>query len=113
MLVGVLLAIAAPSRADDVPTLRLPTMIFATAAAVDWTTTAVALNRGSHENNPTVQWAQAPGAMIAIGAAEDVLGAWLWTRAIGRRHPKLAAAGLYAAAAVRVSFAIHNLRSMR
>ncbi len=92
--------------------LKLPTAAFAGAAAADWVSTAQALNHPfRREANPLLHFAgNKPLPTVAAGAAMDAAGVWAWTRFVGRNHPRLAAAGLYAAAAFRGSLALRNAR---
>lgn len=48
------------------------------------------------------------GALVSM----DTVGMWAWQHYVGRKHPRLAAIGFYAAAAVRTGIAIRNLRKM-
>ena len=84
--------------------LNLPTAIFASAAAADWATTYHGVSSGKFaEGNPTIrQWQDHPAGMVAAGAAMDVGSVLLWRRLVGRRHRKIAAAGLYAVATFRM-----------
>lgn len=86
--------------------LVVPTAVFATASAADWTTT---YRSPMKETNPLISKLQGrPALMVATGAGIDVAGTWAWNRYIGRRHRKVAIAGLYAAAAFRVFLAARN-----
>lgn len=95
--------------------LRTATTVFAVAAASDWTATYHGISSGAfNEGNPTVAWAQGrPALMVAAGVAEDVALALAWRRLVGRRHPRVAAVGLYAAAGFRVYLAAKGVRYIR
>lgn len=91
--------------------LTVPTVVFMSAAVSDMASTYVT-NRwgGLHEQNPTLNWLQPhPLAMVALGAAMDVAGVRAWNHFVGTKHPRLAAAGLYAGAAFRTFLAARNL----
>lgn len=92
--------------------LTMPNIVFAGAAAADWATTYHFLSNNPgwhHEGNPLLAWADdRTGETIAAGIAMDVVGAWALNRFVGRRHPKLAAFGLYAWAGLRGTMAARN-----
>jgi hypothetical protein len=50
---------------------------------------------------------------VTVGAAIDVGAAFTWNYTVGRRNPRLAAAGLWTMTAFRAYLAIHNLRNER
>jgi len=111
--------LASPSRAQDVSTspLKLPTVIWATAAATDWATT-YRFSRGYHdllhETNPLIRGFDShPAWLVTTGAAIDVGTWWAGHRIIGRSHPRWMAAALYGGAAFRVYLAAYNMRMMR
>src|SRR4051812_29311015 len=95
------------------PSLRLPTAVAGAAAAADWATTYHALtNYRVREANPLLKpWYDSPGQLIGMGALMDIGGVTAWNLAIGPRHPKVAAAGLWTMAAFRGYLAVHNLRN--
>ena len=89
--------------------LRTPTVVFLSAATADWVSTYQCNKRGCYELNPTISWAEErPALMVATGAAMDVVGVYAWNRYVGRKHPKVARAGLYVATAFRIYLAVHN-----
>lgn len=102
-----------PTTIDAHP-LRLPTLVFAGAAAADWTTTYRNLSPGptwdrGQEWNPLLSpLHNRPVPTVLAGAALDVVGVWAWDRFVGRKHPKLAAIGLYAGAGLRIWLASRN-----
>ncbi len=51
--------------------------------------------------------------MVTIGGLIDVAGFSAWNMTVGRKHPRLAAAGLWGMAAFRTYLAIHNIRNSR
>lgn len=93
--------------------LKLPTSIFAVSAAADWVSTARLLSSGGVENNPLLRPSQDHHtALLAVGIASDVVGVWAWHRWVGRKHPKIARAGLYMAAGFRLFLAVRNGHQM-
>jgi hypothetical protein len=115
---AILLGCSAAAFADDPPaalrqpSLTIPTIVFAGAAVSDWAVTYHGLaTHKFDEGNPLIRrWQHRPLLMVGAGAAIDV-GEWLlWNRFVGREHPKLAVAGLYAAAVYRSYLAGRGLR---
>ena len=92
--------------------LDVPTVAFASSAAIDWVTTY--RNRNYfREGNPMIAWLdRKPAAMIGLGVAIDAAGVYGWQR-LTRNHKRLRAVGLYAAAAARVAVAVRNDRMRR
>lgn len=98
--------------------LKTATVTFATAAAADWTTTAMALSASPHivslrvhESNPMLQWAHDdPLKTVLAGAAIDAASIYAVRRWIGPRHPKVVAVIFYAQAAARVYFVSKSVR---
>lgn len=90
--------------------LKAPSIVFAIASAADWTSTyhAVAI-KGGREPNEWINWVESPGRMVALGAAMDVGGYFLWKKLM-KRHRKWAAAGLYAMSAWRAYLVYRNVR---
>ena len=99
-----LLLHALPASAQQTTSLKIATMAFTVAASADWIDTYYGVSTHSfQESTPVIRRLQdRPGLMVAVGAAEDVGLAILWHRAMGRRHPKLATAGLWVATSFRV-----------
>ena len=99
-----LLLHAMPASAQQTTSLKISTIAFAAAASADWIDTYYGVSTHSfQESTPGIRRLQAhPGLMVAAGAAEDIGLAILWHRAVGRRHPKLATAGLWVATGFRV-----------
>jgi hypothetical protein len=95
--------------------LKLPTTIFAAAAAADWATTYHGLKHYRlREANPVLRpFDHTPAKMVLIGGAIDVgaLAAWHYT--VGRSHPRVAAAGLWTMTAFRAFLAVHNIRNQQ
>jgi hypothetical protein len=93
--------------------LHAPTIAASIASAADWATTYHALtNFQVRESNPLLRpLDRTPGRMVTMGAAIDVATFSAWNLTMGKRHPKIAAAGLWGMAAFRTYLAVHNLRS--
>jgi hypothetical protein len=90
-------------------------LAFGAAAAADWATTYQALkNFHLTETNPLLQSLEArPGTLIGVGVAMDAGMVAGWNLVIGRRHPRVAAAGLWAGAIFRAYLAVRNVRNER
>ena len=107
-----LLATPAPVLAQD-RGLRAATIAASTAAAADWASTYHALKYFRvRETNPLLSpLDHTPGRMISLGAAMDAGAITAWNMTMGRNHPKVAVAGLWAMTAFRAYLTIHNLRN--
>ncbi len=94
-------------------TLKLPTMAASAAAAADWASTYHALKYYNlRETNPLLQsFEGSPGRLVTVGAAIDAAAFSTWNVTMGRRHPRIAAAGLWAMAGFRAYLVFHNLRN--
>jgi hypothetical protein len=114
LVLALIIAFPLEVRADE-SRLRVPTTVFAAAAAADWASTYHALKYYRlSESNPLIRrFDDQPAKLVAIGAAIDAGAVIAWNTGVGRKHPRLAATGLLAMAAVRTYFAIHNLRNER
>jgi hypothetical protein len=112
LALGVAMSHPRAAAADD---LRVPTIAASAAAAADWGTTYHALKYYRvREVNPLLRpFERDPGAMISLGAAIDAGVVSAWNLSIGRRHERIAVAGLWTMAAFRTYLAIHNLRNER
>jgi hypothetical protein len=95
--------------------LLLPTIAASAAAAADWATTHHALsNYRVRETNPLLRpFEHRPGQLVTVGAIMDGVAFGAWNMTMGRKHPKVAAAGLWGMAAFRTFLAIHNMRNTR
>lgn len=93
--------------------LKLPTFAASTAAAADWASTYYALkNYQLREMNPMLRsFQETPGRLVSVGAAIDAAAFSAWNVTMGRKHPRLAAAGLWAMAGFRAYLVFHNLRN--
>jgi hypothetical protein len=110
------LLVPAAAPAQELPqSLRAPTIAASIASAADWASTYHALkNFRVREANPLLRpLDRTPGRLITMGAVIDVASFSAWNLTVGRNHPKVAAAGLWGAAAFRAYLAIHNLRNTR
>jgi hypothetical protein len=115
LLVACVLLPAAAHAQDTPQRLKAPTIAASLASAADWASTYHALkNYQVRESNPLLRpLDRTPGRLITMGAAIDVASFSAWNMTMGRKHPKIAAAGLWGAAAFRTYLAIHNLRNTR
>ena len=116
LLIIVLLTTLVPAAAwAGEPDLRLPTIAASAAAAADWASTYHALkNYQVREVNPLLRpFDSSPAKVVSLGAALDMAGISGWNMAMGRKHPTLAAAGLWAMAGFRTYLALHNLHNER
>jgi hypothetical protein len=112
LAIGLSIGLPAAAWADD---LKVPTIAASAAAAADWASTYHALKYYKvREVNPLLRaFDHEPGAMISLGAAIDVGMVSAWNVAVGRRHQRVATAGLWAMAAFRSYLAVHNMRNER
>jgi hypothetical protein len=112
MAVILLLPHAATAQ-ESRKSLRLPTFAASTAAAADWASTYHALKfYNLRETNPMLQSFQgSPGRLVTVGAAIDAAAFSTWNVTVGRKHPRIAAAGLWAMAGFRAYLVFHNLRN--
>jgi hypothetical protein len=95
--------------------LKIPTYAASVASAADWATTYHALKYYKvREVNPLLSpFQSSPGSLVTMGAMIDVGAYSAWNLTVGRRSPKVAAAGLWGMAVFRTYLAIHNLRNTR
>jgi hypothetical protein len=118
-IVALLASLALPgvAGAQDRPEqrLKLPTMAFGAAAMADWATTYHALKYYQvREMNPVLRpLDHEPFKMVGLGAAIDVGLASSWNLVVGRNHPRVAAAGLWAMTAFRAYLAYHNMQNIK
>jgi hypothetical protein len=97
------------------PSLKLPTYAAGIASAADWASTYHALKYYRvREVNPLLSpFESSPGSLVTLGAMIDVGAFSAWNLTVGRKSPKVAAAGLWGMAIFRSYLAIHNLRNTR
>ena len=95
------------------PSLRIPTTIASVAAAADWASTYHAMsNYHVRETNVLLQpFQKSPGKLVLVGAAIDAATFTTWNTVLGERHPRVAAAGMWAMAGFRAYLVVHNLRN--
>ena len=109
-VVAVLLFASSPVQAQS---LKIPTIVYASASAADWASTGYCLSSGKcREANPLYSWAEpqfGSQGVIAIGAASDV-AATLLLRHVGVKHPKAVKVALYALSAYRLALTASNTR---
>jgi hypothetical protein len=93
--------------------LKLPTIAASAAAAADWASTYHALTFFDlRETNPLLQpFQSSPGRLVSVGAAIDAATFSTWNVTVGRKYPRVAAAGLWAMAGFRAYLVLHNLRN--
>jgi hypothetical protein len=111
---GLCLLLPATASAQDTPTrLKLPTIMAGAAAAADWASTYHAITYYElRETNPLLQpFQRSPGRLVTVGAAMDAAAFSAWNVTVGRKHPRIAAAGLWAMAGFRAYLVLHNLRN--
>lgn len=102
---------SAQSRPDS--RLKVPTAVAGAAAAADWASTYYALkNFELRETNPMLRsFEGSPGQLVTVGAALDAAAFSAWNVTVGRKHPRIAAAGLWAMAGFRAYLVLHNVRN--
>ena len=95
--------------------LKFPTFAASVASAADWASTYHALKYYKvREVNPLLtQFQTSPGTLVTMGAMMDAGAFSAWNLTVGRKSPKVAAAGLWGMAIFRSYLAIHNLRNTR
>jgi hypothetical protein len=116
LLAALLLVCAVPAAAAAQETsLRIPTIAASAAAAADWASTYHALKHYKvREVNPLLRpLDSSPGSMVTVGGLIDAGGFAAWNLTVGRKNPRLAAAGLWGMAVFRTYLAIHNVRNSR
>ena len=116
LLAALLLVYTFPALAAAQETgLKIPTIAASAAAAADWASTYHALKYYRvRESNPMLRPLDgSPGSLVTVGALVDMGAFSAWNVTMGRKNPRLAAAGLWAMAAFRSYITIHNLRNVR
>jgi hypothetical protein len=95
--------------------LKWPTVAASAAATADWASTYHALKFYKvREQNPMLRpWDATPGRMVTLGGAIDAAGISAWNLTMGKKHDRIAAAGLWTMTAFRVYLAVHNARNER
>ena len=110
LLVAIVIPTAVSAQDLQRSRLRWPTIAAGAAATADWATTYHALKFYKvQEQNPVLKPFQStPGRLVTMGGMIDVAGISAWNLAMGPKHPKMAAAGLWTMTAFRTYLAIHN-----
>ena len=110
LLAAILIPTFAAAQDLQQSRLRWPTIAAGAAATADWATTYHALKFYKvQEQNPVLKPFQStPGRLVTMGGMIDVAGISAWNLAMGPKHPKMAAAGLWTMTAFRAYLAIHN-----
>jgi hypothetical protein len=101
-----LLLLAAPAQAQP---LWVPVSAYSSAMAADWVSTARAGSTFVELNPIARPFTESGWPGNAIGAALDTTVLILLTHALHTHHPRILRWGLFAGAALRASFALHNL----
>ena len=108
---ALLVAILIPTVASaQQPRLKWPTIAAGAAATADWATTYHALKFYKvQEQNPVLRpFQSSPTRLVSMGGMIDVVGISGWNLAMGPKHQKMAAAGLWTMTAFRAYLALHN-----
>ena len=108
---ALLIAILTPTVASaQQARLNWPTIAAGAAATADWATTYHALKFYKvQEQNPVLRPFQSnPTRLVSMGGMIDVAGISAWNLAMGPKHQKIAATGLWTMTAFRAYLAIHN-----
>jgi len=107
VLIGLIIPTSA--RAEE-GRLKWPTIAASASATADWITTYHALKFYKvQEQNPMLKpFQSSPGRLISMGAAVDAAGLSAWNLTVGRKHERLAVAGLWTMTAFRAYLAVHN-----
>lgn len=105
----------AAAAAQEESRLTLPTIAASGAAAADWVSTYQALKYYKvRETNPILRpFEGSPASLVTVGALIDVGSVSAWNIVVGRRHERVAVAGLWAMVAFRTYITLHNMRNMR
>jgi hypothetical protein len=108
-------AAAQETPAAPPPSLKIPTYAASIASAADWASTYHALKYYKvREVNPLLSpFESSPASLVTLGAVLDAGAYSAWNLTVGRRSPKVAAAGLWGMAVFRAYLALHNLRNTR
>ena len=113
-LAAALFAVCLPAIAAAEPApLRVPTIAASAAAAADWASTYHAVKHYKiRETNPLLSpFAHSPEQVVVAGALIDAAALTTWNLTVGKKKPRLAAAGLWAMTAFRGYLVVHNLRN--
>jgi hypothetical protein len=107
--------VVAAAQDGSQSSLKIPTYAASVASAADWASTYHALKYYKvREVNPLLgPFQSSPGTLVTMGAMMDAGAFSAWNLTVGRKSPKIAAAGLWGMAVFRTYLAIHNLRNER
>src|SRR5688500_608836 len=110
-MVSILPAVASAQEAS----LKIPTFAASAACAADWASTDLAPKyyKGREVKPLLIPCRASPGSPVTMGAMIAAGASSAWNLTVGRRSPKVAAAGLWGMAVFRTYLAIHNLRNGR
>ena len=114
-LVLVLAPLTVFAQEEPNRSLRVATIAAGAAAAADWASTYHTLkNYHTRETNPLLRpMDDTPGRLVTVGAILDVGAVTAWNLTMGKKHPKVAVAGLWAMTAFRVYLTVHNIRNQQ
>src|SRR5262245_27923574 len=95
--------VPSPASAEE-KRLVWPTVAASAAATADWVTTYHALKFYKvQEQNPVLRPFQSnPVGLVSMGGVIDAAGISAWNLTVGRKHDRIAAAGLWTMTAFRV-----------
>lgn len=117
LLLTVALLLPVTATAQESTRLKLPTTVYLVAITADKATTLnCTLRPGCWEDNPMYRWADKSGGpllQMTVSTGVDLVSIWAWNKTVGRKHPKLAALGLYSMAAIRATVAARNYARVR
>ncbi len=108
------MCLVVPATASAEPgSLGVATIAASAAAAADWASTYHAVKHYKiHETNPVLRpFAHSPEQLVAAGALIDAAALTTWNLTVGRKKPRLAAAGLWAMTAFRAYLVVQNVRN--
>jgi hypothetical protein len=113
LVVALLVYLAPATVSAEGNGLRVPTIAASAAAAADWASTYHAIkNYKIHETNPLLRpFEHSPGQLVIVGALMDAGALTAWNMTVGKKKPRLAAAGLWAMTAFRAYLVVHNVRN--
>jgi len=103
-------ALAEDREASARPSLKLPLLVYAGSAVVDYHSTHYFLQfEEEQEWNPAISWLDhRPKTMIVVGAGMEATAAWVMTRWLGPKHPTLTKTLIYAITGIHIAAAARN-----
>lgn len=110
LILGLALTVAPEAAAQERPSQKLPLIVYAGTAALDYHSTHHFLQfEGMQEWNPAINWLDhRPKTMVSVGAAMEAAAAYAMHRWIGRKHPKIFRIAVYAVSGLHVVGAWRN-----